>query len=93
MTYVTMLGGEMFIFRARGLQPSNCILLIPQAPDVANQCVNLCGRVFVYDHMSEPVKRVCMNSRCVGANIIWCVCMCASFSVLILARPICWPCW
>lgn len=44
-TYITMLRREMFIIKAWGLYP-----LIPWAPDVAKQCVNVCGRVFVYDH-------------------------------------------
>lgn len=88
----------MFIFRARGLQPSNCILLIPQAPDVAKQCVNLRGRVFVYDHMSELVKTgayefpVCRCKHylvCVHVCGLECVNPCQTYLLAVLVRGAC----
>ena len=49
-TYITPLRREIFIIRARGLQPPNCVLRFLTGIDVAKHCVKMCGRVFVYDH-------------------------------------------
>lgn len=93
MTYIMMLTRDVFILRAGGLRPPQAATSNSFGGLVLQNCASFAWVAVLHDGGDRASEtQACMNSWCIAANSVRCVCMCVRVSsVLILARPICWP--
>lgn len=76
MTYVMMLTRDVFILRAGGLRPPQAATSNSFGALVLQNCASFAWVAALHDGDRAGETQACMNSWCIAANSIRCVCMC-----------------